>query len=256
MPYLPDKAGDQRIENAAGHSYRQGFFIGDGTGVGKGREAAACIMDQWCRGRHRHAWIRLNGPLLQDVRRDWSALGGLDIDIQPLDAIPLDEPIGMSAGILFLTYSALRSVRDQGVSRLDQILAWLGEEFDGVIVLDESHSLANAAPAASEFGDAVASQQGIAGLRLQNALPRARILYVSATGATRPANLGYAARLGLWGEGSAFAQCSEAGIPRWFRQTCSQLRMLCDPPPAPPPPPVPPAPGHGGANTDFDELMG
>nr|WP_298668162.1 strawberry notch family protein [uncultured Sphingomonas sp.] len=203
--YMPDKAGDQLIENAAGHSYRQGFFIGDGTGVGKGREAAACIMDQWCQGRRRHVWISLNGPLLQDARRDWSALGGLDIDIQPLDAIPLGEPIGMSAGILFLTYSALRSVRDQGVSRLDQILAWLGEDFDGVIVLDESHSLANAAPAASEFGDAVASQQGIAGLRLQNALPRARILYVSATGATTPANLGYAARLGLWGEGSAFS---------------------------------------------------
>jgi len=203
--YLPDKAGDQLVEKADGHVYRQGFFVGDGTGVGKGREGAACIMDQWCQGRRRHVWISLNGPLLQDARRDWSALGGLDIDVQPLDAIPLGEPIGMAAGILFLTYSALRSVRDKGASRLDQILSWLGDDFDGVIVLDESHSLANAAPGASEFGDAVASQQGVAGLRLQNALPRARILYVSATGATTPANLGYAARLGLWGDGTAFA---------------------------------------------------
>ena len=202
--WLPDEAGDQLVENAAGHIYRQGFFVGDGTGVGKGREAAACLMDQWCQGRRRHVWISLNGPLLQDARRDWSALGGVDIDIQPIDGIALGEPIGMSAGILFLTYSALRSVRDKGTSRLDQILAWLGDDFDGLIVLDESHALANAAPAASEFGDAVASQQGIAGLRLQNALPRARILYVSATGATTPGNLGYASRLGLWGEGSAF----------------------------------------------------
>ncbi|MGB3803969.1 MAG: strawberry notch family protein [Sphingopyxis granuli] len=202
--YLTNKAGDDLVENADGHRYRQGFFVGDGTGVGKGREGAGCIMDQWCQGRRRHLWISLNGPLLQDARRDWSALGGLDIDIQPLDAIPRGEPITMSAGILFLSYSTLRSVRDQGSSRFDQILAWLGEDFDGVILLDESHSLANAAPGASEFGDAVASQQGIAGLRLQNALPRARILYASATGATTPANLGYAARLGLWGEGSAF----------------------------------------------------
>ncbi|MBO9579520.1 MAG: strawberry notch family protein [Sphingobium sp.] len=202
--YLPNKAGDQLVEYADGHTYRQGFFIGDGTGVGKGREAAACFMDQWSRGRRRHLWISLNGPLLQDARRDWSALGGLDIDIQPLDAIALGEPIRMAAGILFLTYSALRSARDKGPSRLDQILAWLGEDFDGVIVLDESHALANAAPGASEFGDAVASQQGIAGLRLQNSLPRACVLYVSATGATTPANLGYASRLGLWGEGSAF----------------------------------------------------
>ena len=34
---------------------------------------------------------------------------------------------------------------------------------------------------------------------MQNRLPNARILYVSATGATTPENLAYAARLGLWG---------------------------------------------------------
>ncbi|SNS69065.1 C-terminal domain on Strawberry notch homologue [Sphingomonas laterariae] len=202
--YSPNAAGDQLIENDSGHVYRQGFFIGDGTGVGKGREAAASLMDQWFKGRRRHVWISLNGPLLFDARRDWSALGGLAVDIQPLDAIPLGEEIGMSAGILFLSYSMLRSVRDKGPSRLDQILAWLGDNYDGLIVFDESHALANAAPAPSEFGDAVASQQGIAGLRLQNALPRACVLYVSATGATTPANLGYAHRLGLWGVGTAF----------------------------------------------------
>jgi hypothetical protein len=203
--YVLNKAGDELIENADGDVYRQGYFIGDGTGVGKGREAASCIMDQWCRGRRRHVWISLSSPLLHDARRDWSALGGLPIDIQPIDAIPLGQAIDMSSGILFLTYAALRSVRDKGASRLDQILAWLGEDFDGLIVLDESHALANAAPGSSDFGDAVASQQGIAGLRLQNALPRARILYISATGATTPANLGYAARLGLWGAETAFA---------------------------------------------------
>lgn len=202
--YLPNEAGDQLIEHDSGHNYRRGFFCADGTGVGKGREAAACLMDQWCRGRRRHVWISLNGPLLHDARRDWSDLGGLPVDVQPLDAISLDQPIAMGAGILFLTYSALRSVRDKGVSRLDQILAWLGPDFDGLIILDESHALANAAPEASDFGDGVASQQGIAGLRLQNAVPRARVLYVSATGATTPANLGYAARLGLWGVDTAF----------------------------------------------------
>ena len=38
-------------------------------------------------------------------------------------------------------------------------------------------------------------------MRLQNALHDARILYVSATGATTVQNLAYAARLGLWGTG-------------------------------------------------------
>src|SRR4029077_14968016 len=51
----------------------------------------------------------------------------------------------------------------------------------------------------SERGDRSASQQGRAGLRLQHALPNARVLYVSATGATTVHNLAYAQRLGLWG---------------------------------------------------------
>ena len=48
-------------------------------------------------------------------------------------------------------------------------------------------------------GDQAASQQGRAGLRLQHALPNARVVYVSATGATTVHNLAYAQRLGLWG---------------------------------------------------------
>ena len=50
-----------------------------------------------------------------------------------------------------------------------------------------------------ERGDQAASQQGRAGLRLQHALPNARVVYVSATGATTVHNLAYAQRLGLWG---------------------------------------------------------
>ena len=45
--FVPNEAGDQLRENADGHAYRMGFFIGDGTGVGKGREGAAIIRDQW-----------------------------------------------------------------------------------------------------------------------------------------------------------------------------------------------------------------
>lgn len=41
-------------------------------------------------------------------------------------------------------------------------------------------------------------------VELQRLLPNARIMYVSATGATDPENLLYMSRLGLWGEGTAF----------------------------------------------------
>ena len=57
----------------------------------------------------------------------------------------------------------------------------------------------NAAGEKSERGEQAPSQQGRAGLRLQRALPNARVLYVSATGATTVHNLAYAERLGLWG---------------------------------------------------------
>ncbi len=108
--------------------------------------------------------------------------------------------IRLEQGILFTTYATLRSdARDGRVSRVQQIVDWLGTDFDGVIVFDESHAMQNAGGGKSERGDAAPSQQGRAGLRLQHALPDARILYVSATGATTVENLAYAQRLGLWG---------------------------------------------------------
>src|SRR3954467_10853071 len=85
------------------------------------------------------------------------------------------------------------------VSRVQQIVEWLNRDFDGVIIFDESHAMQNAAAGKGERGGAAASQQGRAGLRLQHALPNARIVYVSATGATTVPNLAYAQRLGLWG---------------------------------------------------------
>ena len=82
-------------------------------------------------------------------------------------------------------YATLRSAeRDGKASRLDQVTSWLGEGFNGVIAFDESHAMANAAGEKSDRGDRKASQQGLAGLALQNAVPDARVLYVSATGAT------------------------------------------------------------------------
>src|SRR3546814_6768843 len=65
--------------------------------------------------------------------------------------------------------------------------------------------MGNAAGTKDEYRRAKGSEQGLAGVRLQNALPRARVVYESATGATKPENLSYASRLGLWGPGTAFA---------------------------------------------------
>ncbi|MBX9644674.1 MAG: strawberry notch family protein [Novosphingobium sp.] len=202
--FEPEDKGCSLKASAEGQTYRQGYFLGDGTGAGKGRQVASVILDRWVRGERRHIWISKNEALLEDARRDWAALGGLPIDIQPLASWKLGTPIAMRDGILFVTYPTLRSGRNDA-TRLDQILAWAGEDFDGVIVFDEAHAMANAAGGEGSRGKVKGSEQGIAGVRLQNLVPRARVLYASATGASDVNNLAYATRLGLWGPETAFA---------------------------------------------------
>ena len=190
--------------------FRRGWMLGDGTGAGKGRQVAAIVLDNWLQGRKRALWLSQSDKLLEDARRDWTALGGRDDDVIPLAKFRQGAEIPLSEGILFATYATLRSPARQGKpSRLDQIVAWLAgtldeddrHGFDGAIVFDEAHAMANAAGSKGNRGEVAPSQQGRAGLRLQNALPDARIAYVSATGATTVPGLAYAGRLGLWAAG-------------------------------------------------------
>ena len=202
----PDETFDQLAVAGADEEgafrLRRGFMLGDGTGCGKGRQVAGVILDNWMNGRRRAVWISRSAALIEDATRDWTALGGRETDIVPLSRFKQGSDIVLPEGILFVTYSTLRSAARQGkASRLRQLLDWLGSDFDGVIAFDEAHAMANAAGAKGERGDIKPSQQGLAGLRLQHAVPDARVLYVSATGATVVANLAYAVRLGLWQSG-------------------------------------------------------
>jgi predicted RNA methylase len=214
--------------------FRQGFMIGDGTGVGKGRESAAILLDNWMQGRRKAVWISKSDKLLEDAQRDWSALGMERLLVTPLSRFPQGASITLTEGILFLTYATLRSDdRGKKVSRVRQIVEWLGSGFDGVIIFDESHAMQNAAGGKGERGDVAASQQGRAGLRLQHALPNARVVYVSATGATTVHNLAYAQRLGLWGgedfpfvTRAEFVEAIEAGGVAAMEVLARDLRAL------------------------------
>ena len=180
--------------------FRRGGFLGDGTGAGKGRQVAGILLDNWLKGRRRAVWVSKSDKLIEDAQRDWSALGMERLLVTPLSRFPQGTSIRRGQGVLFTTYATLRSdERGEKLSRVRQIVEWLGSEFDGVIIFDESHAMQNAAGGKGERGDQAASQQGRAGLRLQHALPNARVVYVSATGATTVHNLAYAQRLGLWG---------------------------------------------------------
>ncbi|WP_454651287.1 strawberry notch-like NTP hydrolase domain-containing protein [Bradyrhizobium liaoningense] len=185
-------------ENAV--RFRRGWFLGDGTGAGKGRQVAGILLDNWLKGRRRAVWISKSDKLIEDAQRDWSALSMERLLVTPLSRFRQGTSIRLSEGILFATYATLRTdERGEKLSRVRQIVEWLGSDFDGVIVFDESHAMQNAVGGKGERGDQAASQQGRAGLRLQHALPNARVVYVSATGATTVHNLAYAQRLGLCG---------------------------------------------------------
>ena len=225
-------AAPDDAENAV--RFRRGWFLGDGTGAGKGRQVAGILLDNWLKGRRRAVWVSKSDKLIEDAQRDWSALGQERLLVTPLSRFRQGTPIRLDQGILFTTYATLRTDgRDAKVSRVRQIVDWLGADFDGVIIFDESHAMQNAAGNKSERGDHAASQQGRAGLRLQHALPNARIVYVSATGATTVHNLAYAQRLGLWGgedfpfaTRAEFVEAIEAGGVAAMEVLARDLRAL------------------------------
>jgi NTP hydrolase family protein len=84
--------------------------------------------------------------LIEDAKRDWSALGMERPLVTPLSRFRQGTPIRLLEGVLFTTYATLRiDERGEKLSRVRQIVEWLGSNFDGVIIFDESHAMQNAA---------------------------------------------------------------------------------------------------------------
>jgi predicted RNA methylase len=220
----PETKRISRVGAKDGTQYRRGFWVGDGTGVGKGREASGIFCDNWMQGRRKGLWLSKNPTLLEDARRDWQSLGGNPDQLVPIGKYKQGDTIGLTEGILFIPYGTLRVGAKQGkLSRLDQIINWLGEDFDGCICFDEAHMMGNAMGEDGSRGKKAASQQGLAGLELQNRLPSARITYISATGASKVSNLAYASRLGLWQTDSFPFASREEFV---FKMECSGIAAM------------------------------
>lgn len=202
---------------------RKGAFVGDGPGVGKGRTISAIIMDNWNQGRKKAVWFSETQNLYNSAIRDWTALGGKQTDLHVINKTLLSKQIGLEQGLMFATYSTLGSgievtrsgemkakqvkggkPDDRVNTRLDQLTQWLGKDFDGVIVFDEAHNMQNAIGEEGERGGTPPAARALAGIEMQRRFPKARIVYSSATGATKIEALAYAERLGLWGPGTAF----------------------------------------------------
>jgi hypothetical protein len=191
---------------------RKGFFIGDGTGVGKGREISAIFWDNWNHGRKKGVWVSLNSPLIKDAQRDIKGIGWDSDLLFDVGKVKLKDPIKAKTGIGFISYGTLRYKKVENGrtdSRLQQLVDWLGADYDGVIAFDESHNMGNAIAVRGKRGMTKPSSTALTGIELQRLLPNARVLYVSATGATEVMNLAYADRLGLWGDQTPFANSTQ-----------------------------------------------
>lgn len=286
----PDQQKRYGLAEGGNVKYRRGFFIGDGTGVGKGREISGILLDNLRQGRKKAVWVSEKQGLLNDAKRDFGGVGG-DADLLfNQNETTADGKVPSKNGIIFTTYSTLRSGTaaakpataaqlaekyppgseitllvtprdpddppvefrvkmdsiekrankmwvlrgpyDQRVhvpldkvvsingdtnwamaktkagaaqSRIDQLVDWLGPDFDGVIAFDEAHNAGNATAIKTDRGMTDPSAQALAVVDLQMRLPKARVVYVSATGATEVSNLSFANRLGLWGPGTPFS---------------------------------------------------
>jgi 2'-5' RNA ligase len=133
-------AGQQnQIILPSGH--RAAAASSDGTGVGKGREAAGVLFDNWRQGRRRLVWVSEKWDLMQDAIRDLDGIGATTLSktIKPFMKQPATTPIDHE-GIMFSTYALLRSEDKKGNKRIAQLEKWIrgNDEGEGAhVIFDE-----------------------------------------------------------------------------------------------------------------------
>lgn len=215
LPVNPEKPGERR--------QRVGIYLADGTGAGKTNELLGVTLDNFLRNRTKAILVCEKRRHVRGFVKAWSSLGRNPDDFIYQWDHGVDEAILAARGILVTTYSMLRDfimvkagenevdargrkLKERPVfTRVRQIAQWAGPDFEGAMLFDEAQCMRNAAANEEAAGRRVeVSQQGLAGIALQDSLPEARTVYASATGATDVHNTGYCTRLGLWGEGTAF----------------------------------------------------
>lgn len=204
------------------HGVRAGFFLGDSTGTGKGRQIAGMILDNIVRGRRKHMWISTSNDLKEEAIRDFVDIGASGVVVKDMgefdDAakrglgMPKEFVNASSGLVIFCTYSKIIQKSSSGgsssakVARVDQLVEFFGgASFDGVIAFDECHKARG-----SHVNPEQSSKASQAALELQHRLPLARIVYASATGVDSLEQMGFAERLLLWGGGSPSFKTFEA----------------------------------------------
>lgn len=159
---------------SAAFDRRRGFLLGDSTGLGKGRVCAATLVEgALAHPGSRGLWVSTSMPLYKDAQRD-------------MTAVDTAKTLKWGSDIRFTTYQLLQR-------NLQEFVTFLDNGTVPTIVLDEVHAANN-----------MSSLAGRGVYDLHQALPRARILYSTATSASRVDHLSFLQRLHLWGPGCGF----------------------------------------------------
>jgi hypothetical protein len=124
------------LQKVLGNGERAGFFIGDGAGVGKGRELAGIVLENWAAGRRRAVWVSVSVDLKFDAQRDLTDLGFGNIPVHSLHKLGY-KAIAAQDGVMFCSYTALAARATDRSRRLDQLIAWCGPDFEGCLFFDE-----------------------------------------------------------------------------------------------------------------------
>ena len=114
-------------------------MLGDGAGVGKGRTIAGIIYENILNNRTKAIWLSVSSDLIVDTRRDMNDVG-INTNYNLINIKDMTyKPIREQRAVLFGTYRSLVSKKrkpSQGeyASRLEQIIAWCGSNFDGKVI--------------------------------------------------------------------------------------------------------------------------
>jgi hypothetical protein len=123
-----------------GNGERRGFLLGDGAGVGKGRTIAGIIFENILNNRTKAIWLSVSSDLIVDTRRDMNDVG-INTNFNLINIKDMSyKPIRETRAVLFGTYRSLVSKKRKPAygeysTRLEQIIAWCGSNFDGKSII-------------------------------------------------------------------------------------------------------------------------
>jgi hypothetical protein len=106
---------------------RQGFLLGDGAGVGKGRQLSGVFLENFLRGRKKAIWVSVSTDLAVDAARDLYDLGVLDCvpvyGLKDLPYSPLDEVTAEQRIKAMIGESKVKDTRKGQVARAPRDMA-------------------------------------------------------------------------------------------------------------------------------------